>query len=225
MSRMRIAILGLIVVSSACLDAQSRCSIAVAITIHNIEYRTMSPIPDAIRIDNQIRRTNYILGRCSTDLPQVHFESCNAVQHVLTAQTNSVSSAVDRITKCHLSKSTAMTDMRLEGKQIIESALSEQANSDGEASYWISDDLLALFMIGPKETLKVVADSPVGSTKFVAALGSLSLEDVDDDPGRDSQQGAMRKKSVRSVVKELQAEHWGNTTERELLPKILLAAQ
>jgi len=171
MNGTRIAFLGLIVMPSACLLAQSRCSMAVAITIHNLEYRARSPIPNTARIDSQIHRTNYILDKCSTDLTEVHFDSCDAVKHVIRAQSYSLSPAVDRITQCRLSKSAVISDTRLRSRQIIESALSEQANSDGEASYWISDDLLALFMIEPKETLKA---PPLPVT--VAPPGAVATE-------------------------------------------------
>jgi hypothetical protein len=67
--------------------------------------------------------------------------------------------------------------------ELILQTLSEQQESDGEAVYWIANDLLALSLIYPEEVIDTVLVHPSFRDRFILDLGNKAFEDLDDTPG------------------------------------------
>jgi hypothetical protein len=99
----------------------------------------------------------------------------------------------EKVTGCKLSspkEPSVVEPTRV--SDLIDRTLREQKESDGEGSYWIANDLLALLLVYPEEVVARVITNPSSHSLFISDLGGCAFEDLDDTPN--SQHLVLREK-------------------------------
>src|SRR5260370_593932 len=197
------------------------CSVSTRISIDNLRYRMLTPQPDGDRIRRGFEELVAINAHCSTVKVRLSTEDCTGMTEVSRSlELTSIDGLVtfERITRCRLSPSQENSaEKQPDINALITQTLHEQQESDGEASYWIADDLLALFLVYPEKVLENLEANPSFRQRFIADLGGNALEDLDDQPG--SQHLAVREK--RHVLAQVLAHLRGNTKNSSERNRIL----
>lgn len=180
-------ILAILLSSSYC--RAHACAVAVEIAVDNLGYRLLAPHPDLVRIRRAFEQLSAIDRRCSAAKKHISADDCaamSAVSRELSPLSGSGVAAFKRITGCKLAladQAPTVRATRMRPKKLILQTLREQQESDGEASYWIANDLLALFLVYPDDVLQELELMPSFEKRFISDLGGNALEDLDDRPG------------------------------------------
>lgn len=218
-------ILAIVVLGSCC--HASACRLATQMSVQNLEYRMLSPQPDFDRIHRAFEQLAAIDARCSSVKTRAEVGDC-ATLSTVSAKVPKLPTrglvAFQRVTSCKLARPLKTTpDTRTGTSMLIRQTLREQQNSDGEASYWIANDLLALFLIYPSEMLNELEQSPSFRKRFLADLDGNALEDLDDRPGANHTAVAEKTKVLGRLLFELRQKAVPKSTRAHLLDQVAKA--
>src|SRR5579884_1000306 len=184
----------------------STCGLAINISVQNLEYRMLAPTPDPERIQRAFEQLAVMDARCSSIKTHVKAGDC-ATLSTVSAKLPQLPTqglyAFQRATSCLLAAPLKTTPRQAGTRMLIRQTLREQQNSDGEASYWIANDLLALFVVYPTQMLNELENSPLFRKRFLADLGGNALEDSDDRPRAKHSAVAEKTKVLSALLSEL----------------------
>jgi len=170
------------------------CKAAIRIGVENLAARVSDfgvYQPDIAGYEDRIERGFRELAALNQRCQLVKFaegaEACEYVAdgvqklHHLSPEFREL---FQKISGCKLPPANAETKARsISVDELILQTLSEQQESDGEAVYWIANDLLALTLIYPQEVMNTVLVHPSFRDRFISNLGGNAFEDLDDTPG------------------------------------------
>ena len=163
------------------------CRVAVRLSVDNLHYRVLSPTVDQEHIRRGFEEFALLRERCSTVAVHESAEDCTEfgnglrkIDHLVPGEL----AAFDKVTDCKLPPVQGNQSAQPPSlDQLVTQTLSEQQDSDGEASYWIADDLLALLLVYPEEVISNILAHPSFRERFISDLGGRAFEDLDDSPG------------------------------------------
>jgi hypothetical protein len=204
----------------------STCRLATNISVQNLEYRMLAPTPDPERIQRAFEQLAVIDARCSSIKTHLEVGDCATLSTVSAKQPQLPARglvAFQRVTSCILSASLKTTARQAGTRMLIRQTLREQQNSDGEASHWIANDLLALFVVYPTQMLNELENSPLFRKRFLADLGGNALEDLDDRPGAKHSAVAEKTKVLSALLFELRKGAIPKSDRAHLLDQIVTA--
>jgi len=157
------------------------------LSVDNLRYRVLSPTVDQERVRRGFEELAVLHERCSSVAVHESAEACTEFGNGLR-KTDKLApeelAMFDKITGCNLPHVQGKQSAQPPSiDQLVTQTLSEQQDSDGEASYWIADDLLALLLVYPEEVISGVLAHPSFRERFISDLGGDAFEDLDDSSG------------------------------------------
>lgn len=181
------------------------CRVAVRISVDNLRYRILSPSVDQSRVRRAFEELVVLNERCprvrisqnaiseNTEDDNAQCKNMRPVARTLDTIPSKFFAVYEKVTGCQLSsprEPSVVEPLRL--SDLIDRTLREQKDSDGEGSYWIADDLLALLLVYPEEVVERVIANPSSHPLFISDLGGCAFDDLDDTPN--SQHLVLREK-------------------------------
>jgi len=207
------------------------CNVAVRIGIENLAARVSDfgmYQPDIAGYEDRIERgfqeLAFLHQRCRLVKFAEGTEDCehigDGVQklHHLSQEFREL---FEEISGCKLPR--AKIEMRagpIGVNELILQTLNEQRDSDGEATYWIANDLLALTLTYPEEFIDSVLAHPSFHDRFLLDLGNKAFEDLEDTPG--SKHKVLREKMLAfsQVLNGLPKEYRGRPGQAHLIAEM-----
>ena len=184
----------------------SPCDVAVRAGVENLRYRVLSPSLERDRVE----RSFYELAALHTRCPSVEFpmaaEDCSDMGEAiknLDFFSPEFSGVLHEISRCNLPAAGAKTAKQPDISQLIAQTLKEQQDTDGEAVYWIADDLLAFSLVYPEQIIDTVLAHPSFRERFISSLGGNAFEDLDDTPGSKHKIVHEKKRAFANVLRQL----------------------
>jgi hypothetical protein len=207
------------------------CGLATEISVDNLIHRVLTPRPDTTRVDRAFEQLAAIDGRCSSSRPHIDVKDCAAVAEQSKKLGKLHKGGVEifeRVTGCKLAVSKSQ-DSTLSNptrtKALVSRTLLEQRESDGEAAYWIADDLLALFLVYPMDVLAELESAPSFQKRFISDLGGRALEDLDDRPESKHARVHQKQKAIADLLPALRKKVPSGSPQRRILDQIAKACR
>jgi hypothetical protein len=172
----------------------SPCNVAIRLGVKNLAARVSDfgvYQPEIAGYEDRIERGFQELAALKQRCPLVKFaEGAEDCQYIadgvqkLQRLSQEYRGLLKQISGCELPPATTeMKAASISVQELILQTLSEQQKSDGEAVFWIANDLLALILIYPEDVIDVVLAHPSFRERFILNLGNRAFEDLDDTPG------------------------------------------
>jgi hypothetical protein len=185
--------------------ASEGCSMAAKIAVSSIQLRAGSPIPDGQRVGAAFSRLAVLADKC-TFATSRKIDDCSAIQRSVSQMLDIPADGVAAfasVTGCKVKPASTKSPEKRFVPSLIAATLAEQQASDGEASYWIADDLFALLIVYPDEFLAIIDEHPAYQAKFLSDLGGISLDDVGEAAPLTHTEVRLREKMLCAVLKRM----------------------
>ena len=184
----------------------SPCSVAVRIGVEDLRYRILSPSSEGDRVERGFYELAALHNRCPLVQSPQTAEVCSELGEALRSfgfLRPEFSEVLEKISGCSLPPAHAKPTKQPDVGQLILQTLEEQQESDGEAAYWVADDLLAFSLVYPEEVIATVLAHPSFRQRFIADLGGNAFEDLDDTPGSAHQVLHEKMRAFARVLQQL----------------------
>jgi hypothetical protein len=162
----------------------SPCGVAVKIGVEDLRYRILAP-SGRDQVERGFHELTALHRRCpSIESPQTA-EVCSGLGDALkNAEFFSLGfrEVLEKVGRCSLPPPRAKPRKQPDIDHLILQTLKEQQDSNGEAAYWIADDLLAFLLVYPEEMIETILAHPSFRQRFISNLGGDAFEDLDDTP-------------------------------------------
>jgi len=109
--------------------------------------------------------------------------------------------------------------------RLVDDTLLEQKDSDGEAAYWVADDLLALLLTYPEAILNSVLSHPASRQRFLGDLGGRAFEDLDDDPKSGHEFLRQKQQALSELIRRLRIEYSSQSDYLDLISEMSKACR